>query len=172
MMDNELTSVLGWGIYLKQEGDEPMTMRRRERRPHRISVWFAILCSVAFFGAINYCNLEAFAAHLPQTHELDHAVTAEHHDEESSMPAHHHDENSVACCSAIQAIAASRVDFHLASTAVGQLHPLVLQSSWLASLLEPSHTASGLSPPAREPTPARPFYRTTFANHAPPVSLA
>ena len=132
----------------------------------------AIVCSVAFLGAINYCNLETFAAHSTQSHDTHQSAATEHHDEESSTPAHHHDEGSVACCAAIQALATSKSDFNLASNLVWQLHPLVLHSLQLASFLAPSRTESGLSPPTREPPQTRPFYRTTFASHAPPIFLA
>ena len=138
-----------------------MTTRRAEYRK-RFMAWIAVGCSVAFVGASNYCNLEAVAAH-PAGHQ---------HDEESSTPAHHHEEGAGVCCSAMQAITTSKFDCHLASSPAWQLPPLALQSVWLVSFLEPSRTTSGLSPPAREPTPARPFYRTAFASHAPPVCLA
>jgi hypothetical protein len=149
-----------------------MIMRRKEKRQHRTNVWFAILCSVAFFGAVNYCNLEAFAAHPTQSHDAHQSASTEHPEEGSSAPTHHHDEDSVSCCAAMQALATSKSDFNLASSPAWQLHPVALQSSWLASFFEPSRTASGLSPPTREPPPARPFYRTTYANHAPPACLA
>ncbi len=147
-------------------------MRRRQGRQKRITAWYAVVCSIAFLGASNYCNLEACTAHSTHAHDAQHAATAQPHDEDSSTPAHHHDENSTICCSAMQAIAASTFDFHLASRPAWPFHSPTLQSSWLASLLKPSRTASGLSPPAREPTPANSFYRTTYANHAPPVHLA
>jgi hypothetical protein len=150
----------------------PMTMRRRAGRQQHISAWGAVVCSVAFFGAGNYCTLEAFAAQPSQACETPHAAIPEHHDEGPSAPTHHSDAGAVACCSAMQAIAASRVDFRLTPTPAWQLHPFALQPSRFVSLLEPSRTANDLSPPPREPTPARPFYRTTFASHAPPVSLA
>jgi len=138
----------------------------------RISRWCSVLCSLAFFGAVNYCTIEAFAAHPAQHHDAHQSASTDHHDEESSTPTHHHDENSASCCAAMQALATSRSDFNLASSPAWHLQPLPLQSSWTTALLEPSRTASGLSPPAREPTPARPFYRTTYASLAPPVRLA
>ena len=151
---------------------QTMITRRGGKRPQRIRTWFAILCSVAFIGAVNYCNLEVFAAHPTQSHDAHQSASTGHHDEDSSAPAHHHDEDSVSCCAAMQALATSKPDFNLASSPAWQPHPFALQSSWLASFLESSRTASGLSPPTREPPPARPFYRTTYANHAPPVRLA
>lgn len=149
-----------------------MTTYPRNGQERRTSIWFAILCSVVFIGAVNYCNIEVFAAHPAQHHDAHQSTSTEHHDEDSSAPTHHRDESSVSCCAAMQALAASKSDFNLASSPAWQLQPLALQSSWLASFLEPSRTASGLSPPAREPTPARPFYRTTYASLAPPVRLA
>lgn len=149
-----------------------ITCRRGTRR-NSIRAWFAILCSVAFFGASHYCNLEAFAAHPAHSESARHAASSAHHDDESSStPADHHEDESVACCAAMQAVTTPKVDFHLASSPAWPLHPLALESSLIPSLLEPSRTPSGLRPPAREPPPVRPFYRTTFANHAPPASLA
>ena len=142
------------------------------KRYHVLHTGIAFSAAVAFLAAINYCNLEAFAAHPTQSHDTHQSAAAEHHDEKSSTPAHHHEEGSVSCCSAIQAIATPESNFNLASSPAWQFQPLVLQSVWVVSFLEPSRPTSGLSPPAREPTPSRPFYRTTYANHAPPVCLA
>ena len=149
-----------------------MTMCRRGKQPQRIRAWFAILCSVAFFGAINYCNLEAFAAHPTQSHDAHQSASTGHHEEDSSAPTHHHDEDSVSCCAAMQALATSKSDFNLASHPAWQRYPLALPSLRLVSFLTAFRTASGLSPPVREPPSARPFYRTTYANHAPPARLA
>lgn len=149
-----------------------MTTHPRSRRQPRTSTWFVILCSVAFIGAVNYCNIEVFAAHPAQHHDAHQAASTEHHDEDSSAPTHHHDEDSVSCCAAMQALVTSKSDFSLASSSAWQLHPLPLPSLRLASFLVSSRTVSGLSPPAREPTAVRLFYRTTYANHAPPVRLA
>ena len=140
------------------------------RKP--LSRWLPIVCSVAFLGAINYCTLEALAAHPAQSHDSHPSASTKHHDDESSTPAHHHDQDSVSCCLAMQAVVTSKIPFHPTSNLAGQLHPWVLQSAWPGSRLENTCTANGLSPPTREPTPARPFYRTTFASHAPPVYLA
>jgi len=149
-----------------------MTTRRSGKR-QPIRVWFAVVCSVAFFGASNYCNLEAFTAHSAHGESSHHAAAPTHHDEESSSaPVNHHEDESAACCAAMQAVTTPKADFYLTSSSAWQLHPLVVESSWITSLLEPSRTASGLSPPVREPPPARPFYRTTFASHAPPAYLA
>ena len=132
----------------------------------------AVVCSFAFLAASNYCNLEAFAEpthHHPSSHQ---SASAEHHEDGASTPSNQHEEHSVFCCSAMQAVVASRLSYQLASSSVWQLHPLILESVWLVSVFAPTRTASGLSPPTQESPPARPFYRTTFASHAPPVSLA
>ena len=148
-----------------------MTMRWNERQTS-LNTWMAVVCSAAFLGASNYCNLEAFTAHLTRCHETHQSAATKDHDEESSIPTHHHDEGSVACCAAMQALATSKSEFNPASHLTWQLYPLAPHSLQWASFLAPSRAASGLSPPAREPTPARPFYRTTFASHAPPICLA
>lgn len=136
------------------------------------SPWFGILCSVAFFGASNYCNLEAVAAHPAHSERSHHATASEHQDNDaSSTPAHDHEDASDACCAAVQAVTSPKIAFHLTSNLAWQLHPLMVRASWLTSLLDPIRAASGLSPPPREPTSVRPFYRTTYANHAPPVRL-
>ena len=145
-------------------------MRRVVEQRKAIYAWTAIVMSVAFFWAMNYCNVEAFTAHSPDSQTSDQTAPAERHDGDSPAPNHRNE--AVMCCTAIQAIMASRFEFQLSSSATWQLHPLVPQSLWLVSLLEPSRTTSGLSPPTREPTPAGPFYRTTFASHAPPAYLA
>ena len=149
-----------------------MTRRRREGRQQRSRAGLALLCSVAFLAASHYCNLEAFAAPPTQSDDTHQSASAEHHDGDSSAPTHHDDEDSVSCCAAMQALAISKSDFNLASHPAWQFHPLALHSLRLASFLTPSRTASGVSPPVRDPPPARPFYRTTFANHAPPAHLA
>ena len=115
----------------------------------------ACLCSVAFLLANQYCALEAFA---------------EHHDEHAPAVPGHHDE-AVQCCAVMQAVVASRANLHVASSPAWQLHPLAFESVFV-SVFEPTYAASGLSPPTQESPPAKPFYRTTFASHAPPVHLA
>lgn len=149
-------------------------MTRRSERRGRVRAWVAGVCSVAFVGAVNYCDLEAFAACPAHTDDSHHAAEpAHHHGESPATPASHHEQESLTCCAAMQAVTAPKVAFQLASSPAWRLQPLVLGSSWITSLLEPSRPASGVSPPTREPPPpARPFYRTTYANHAPPVCLA
>lgn len=156
------------------------------------SAWFAVVCSAAFFAVSNHCNLEALAAHpvsseschraadraaIEAAKEVPHAAghaasSARGHSRTSSAPAHPGKNNSVTCCAAMQAVTAPKADFRLASNSAWQLALPALQPAWLAAFLEFSRTASGLSPPAYEPIPARPFYRTAYANHAPPRFLA
>ena len=151
-----------------------MTIRLREKRQQYANGWIAIACSLAFLGATNYCNVEAFAEQSSSHHDTHQAASANHHhDEKTPSPAQHHDTDcSVTCCSAMQAVVVPQQQYRLAASLTWHLQDLALESQWLASFVEPSRTASGLSPPAREPTPAKPFYRTTFANHAPPICLA
>ena len=142
----------------------PMTKRFTVPQLMRPFAWIA---AGAFLLAANYCICEAFSSDAHEEASHQHAP-AGHHDEQA--PASH--TQSDPCCAAMQAATTPKVDFQLASSPAWQLQPLVLESSWITALLEPSRTASGLSPSAREPTPTRPFYRTTYANHAPPVRLA
>ena len=121
-----------------------------------LNTLLACLCSVVFLLASQYCALEAFA---------------EHHDEHAPAAPGHHDEAGQ-CCAAMQAVVVSRANIHIASSPAWPLHPLALESVWLVSIFEPSHAATGLSPPTQASPQARPFYRTTFASHAPPVYLA
>ena len=135
--------------------------------------WRAVFISLALFGAMNYCTFEAFGA--PPTHHgrACHAASLEHHGDKSSPPpARHHEGGSLACCAAMQAIAAAPLDVHLASVTTRFLHGLASGVLGGAAVRASVRTARGVSPPLREPTPVQPFYRTTFANHAPPVCIA
>ena len=133
----------------------------------------AALGSLALFGAVNYCTFEAFVAQ-PTDHERTcHAASAAHHGgDSSSLPVHHHQGASLACCAAMQAIAASRLEGPRAATPTHPLHLLASGVWGGAAVRESTRPARGVSPPRQEPAPVQPFYRTTFANHAPPARLA
>ena len=142
-----------------------MVKRHTLTYPPQFSACLAIVCSVAFVLASNYCNIEALAGD-----GAHHETTGEHHNE--NAPASGHDEATV-CCDALQAVLASKLDVRLCPVTSWLSHPLALKSLRPDALLvEAAHLATGLSPPTREPTPRTPFYRTTFASHAPPVRLA
>ena len=148
-------------------------MMRRRTRFQALTLGRAVLVSIALFGAMNYCAFEAFGA--PPTHHARacHAASPEPHEgDSSSLPAHQHNGASLACCAAMQAIAVSRLEAPVASTAIRFLPRLASAVLGGAAVHEEAHAARGISPPPREPTPVQPFYRTTFANHAPPACLA
>lgn len=134
--------------------------------------WLALVCSVGFLGAAQHCTLEAFASHPTEHHGAQHVSAGAQPHEESSAPAQHDQECTVSCCAAMQAVVTSTIDWQPAWHPAGHLRLAVLRSPQLEASLKLARTMSGLSPPPREPTPARPFYRTTFASHAPPVVLA
>ena len=143
------------------------------RRVSALKLGLAVLGSVAFVGAANYCTLEAFETQSAHHERACHTGSAEQQgDESSSTPAHHHEGASLACCAAMQAIAASRLDVHLASPTTRLLHELAGGVLGGAAVRESARIARGVSPPPQAPMPVQPFYRTTFANHAPPVRLA
>ena len=140
--------------------------------PPALHLGLALLGSVAFFGAGNYCTLEAFQAPPAHHERVCHAGSAAHHaDESSPQPAHHHEGGS-RCCVAMQAIAASRLDVHLASPATRLLHALTHERLGSVYVRAAARLARGVGPPLRAPMPAQPFYRTAFASHAPPVCLS
>ena len=128
----------------------------------RVLAWVA---GTAFLLATHYCICEAFSSsrgHVDSSHQ--HAP-ASHHDE---SPSNHEDDP---CCATLQAV----VTPHSALLVAGPqllFQEVPLQAANIVRLADLSFAPTGLSPPAREPTSARPFYRTTFASHAPPIHLA
>ncbi len=133
----------------------------------RLLAWVA---GGAFVLATNYCLCEALSRHTHQdalgaSHQ--HAPVG-HHDEK--VPASH--TQSDPCCSTLQAVVTPQTGVMLsgASGPFFQDVPLLVVAH--VKYADLSLAPSGLSPPARVPTPARPFYRTAFASHAPPGSLA
>ena len=132
-----------------------------------VSARTAIVVSFTFLTATNYCSLEAFAEHVESSHHHEEA-SPRSHDEGSSIPDHDQD----SCCATLQAIVTPTTNLHLVHPSAAALSFLALSTSGTTTLIDVAHVASGLSPPAREPTPTVPFYRTTFASHAPPIFLA
>jgi hypothetical protein len=128
----------------------------------------AAVAAFAFLLAINYCVCEAFSA--------DHA-----HNEPAQQhsPAGHHDDNtptsqdqSDPCCATLQAVVFSPGTFQVASSTTTVLPSVVSLGAEITLRTQLATVSNGLSPPARAPTPRLPFYRTTYANHAPPARLA
>jgi len=128
----------------------------------RFTAWFA---SGAFLLATNYCVCEAFSGDHAHAESSHHHAPAGHHDESPSD--HEYDP----CCSTLQAVVTPHSNLLLTAGSQLLFQEVPLQSANVARVASLSLAPSGLSPPAREPTPTRPFYRTTFANHAPPVRL-
>jgi len=120
----------------------------------------------AFFLAVNYCACEAVAHEHPDQASSHQHAPAGHHDESPS------NEEYNPCCTNLQAIVTPQLSLHLATISHQLFQAIALPVADAVSLADLSLAPSGLSPPAREPTTPRPFYRTTFASHAPPVSLA
>ena len=128
---------------------------------------FAWIAAGAFVLAANYCICEAFSSDAHEKASHQHAP-AGHHDEEP--PASH--TQSDPCCATLQAVLPTLSHLPLPLASHSLLSDLTVQSVDVLGLADLSFAPTGLSPPAREPTPARPFYRTTYANHAPPAHLA
>ena len=131
------------------------------------SPWIAMGCCVTFLLATSYCSVEALLTHSAQDEHASHHQPTDHHDEDSRTPSH---DQATTCCVTLQAVLASKVEFSLYR--VAGIPSVDFESLRPATLIALSRFAHGLSPPTREPPPARPFYRTTFASHAPPVQLA
>ena len=134
------------------------------------SRWVPIVAWVvggAFVVATHYCVCEALNsdhAHADRSHE--HAPGG-HHDETPSNNAYD------PCCATLQAVVTPQASLLLFAPGSQTLfQEIPLQSNNVARFVDVPLAPSGLSPPAREPTPTQPFYRTTFASHAPPVCLA
>lgn len=127
-----------------------------------LTAWIA---GGAFLLASNYCAGEAFSSSHGHTDSSHQHAPASHHDESSS---NHEDDP---CCATLQAV----VTPHSTLLAAGPqllFQEVPLQAAQIVRLIDLSFAPTGLSPPARAPAPSRPFYRTTYANHAPPVCLA
>ncbi len=125
----------------------------------------AVLCSFTFWAATNYCNLEALAAHPAQGEDSgQHHPAAGHHPGAVPTP---DDEDSL-CCATLHAVPVTKVD--MTPKSLSQWIDPVTVVLGRDVLTTRSRSTIGWSPPERGPTP-EPFYRTTYANHAPPVFL-
>ncbi len=145
----------------------------KSRVPHQpLLALIAAFSAVAFFLASNYCNVEAFVPHAHPEESPSHAAADRHDPHGDSTPNHDNHDETTFCCDTIQAITASRFDVQLHPITNWILTSLELKSIWVDSLIGLPGLASGLSPPARAPTPTVPFYRTAYASLAPPAHLA
>ena len=147
---------------------------RKDHRSHNVVAWTSFACAFIFLVAGSYCNLEAFIPHSHSDSPTHHGSAAEHHEHPASVPSHddHEQEASDICCEAIKTVVVPTVTLELPQFAHELLHPYVAVAVWSGAFVESHRLATGLSPPTRAPTAQQPFYRTTFASHAPPVSLA
>lgn len=141
--------------------------KQRRARQTQVCAWIAM---VAFSVAINYCAWEAFATPPAQNESSHHHETSDHHPE-GEHPTESHDEVA-GCCETLQAIITSKLDTTAGVVVTQPLDHPRFNVRPLVSLLESSCSTSGRPYPAREPPQERPFYRTTFASHAPPAFLA
>jgi hypothetical protein len=127
----------------------------------------AVLCSFAFWAATNYCNLEALAAHPAQSeNSSQHHSVDDHH---GVVPTPGGEE--ALCCETLHAVLVSKVDVTPKSL-LQRTDPVTIEALGRDILFASPRSAIGWSPPERGPTPPTPFYRTTYANRAPPVCLA
>lgn len=131
----------------------------------RLIVW---VMGGAFLLATNYCICEVFTNHTHADASHQHAADGHHHDEGSPTSNTQYDP----CCATLQALVPIRSAGHLIDVSDQTVRTAALPVVHFAHVADLSKAPSGLSPPAREPTTTRPFYRTTYANHAPPVYLA
>ena len=129
----------------------------------------AVVAVFTFLLATNYCVCEAFTGDHAHAESSHHHASAGYHDEQTPTSQDQHD----VCCSTLQAVISSSGTLQVASLTPTGLLPFVLSlSSKSTPRAQVAAVLSGLSPPTQVPPPRLPFYRTTFANHAPPVHLA
>lgn len=122
----------------------------------------ALASSFAFLLATNYCNLEAFAAHPAHSeNSSDHHSAGDHH---GAAPT---SDDEALCCETLHAVPVSKVDV-TPNTLIRWVNLATVEIAERDVLIPPARSSIGWSPPERGPTPAAPFYRTTYANHAPP----
>jgi len=120
----------------------------------------------AFLLATNYCICEAFShTHTDSSHQHS---SSGHRDESTPTPEQGYDP----CCTTLQAIVTPQASLLLAGTWQPFFQHATLPVVDDVRSADLSLAPSGLSPPARAPTPSRPFYRTIFASHAPPAHLS
>lgn len=137
------------------------------RRHKGFFAYTTLACGAIFLWAIIYCQLDAFVPHPGESSHQE--ASAEHQD--GTLPTPGHDEASLHC-NTVQSLIALKFDVLLNPVTAQPFQATALESLQPDAFGEPFRLASGLSPPTRAPTPRTPFYRTTYANHAPPVRLA
>jgi len=137
-------------------------------RQRLLMTGITMAAATSFLLAANYCACEALTGSHP------HSAGAHHHQQAAG---HHHREDGHSsdgradpCCSMLRAITTPS-----ANLLVATFSPTLFRDC-AAEVVQPigwsalTHASTGLSPPARAPTPHLPFYRTTFAGRAPPSS--
>ena len=129
----------------------------------------AIAAAATFLLAANCCAYEALAHERPHSDGTPYHEAAEHHHHEDRTPS---DDQHDPCCSTLQAIVAPQVNLHLTLPSQDLFPGPAAEAVEAITFVGLIRVSTGLSPPAREPTPCRPFYRTAFASHAPPICLA
>jgi len=126
----------------------------------------AVILGIALVTATQCCTLEALGAHAASPDHSHQQEATDHHGNSPSPGK----SQEVLCCFALQAIdTATSVSIRLGTLNPRILRPLAFCTPRIDTSFELTRIANGLSPPAREPTLHRPFYHTTFANHAPPL---
>ena len=124
------------------------------KRHKFLVVGCTLVAAFTFLIGTNYCVYEE--------------LVQGHHERDSQ----HSDDQFDPCCSTLQAIALSPLNLFLAQAPPSILHALALLLVEESPSVALAYAPTGLSHTARAPTPHAPFYRTTFAPHAPPLSLA
>ncbi len=140
---------------------DSVTMSKALKCHKQLFPWFAVVSALTFLCATNYCAVEALAEG-PIHHE---GPSGHSHNEGVPTPK----DQSDPCCSTLQAVVTPPFNLLIVAGPQPLFQEVPLQSPNGVRVADLSLAPSGLSPPARAPTPARPFYRTTFASHAPPV---
>lgn len=125
-----------------------------------------VIISIAFLVAASYCTFEMLPGFANQS-KVPHHHDGSHQDHDHNFPAPGNDDG-VTCCFTLQTSLASKLNIWFGSVST-QLFPFfALSTPELNFVIGPFREAVGLGSPTLEPIPTRPFYLTTFANHAPP----
>jgi hypothetical protein len=144
---------------------DEVTMFRALRRNGLLVPSIAALAAFAFLLAINYCVCEAFSADHAHNEPAQQHSPAGHHDDH--IPTSEDQANP--CCATLQAVIFSRGILQVASSTPTLLPSIASLGVEITLRTQLATVPSGLSPPAQALPPRLPFYRTTYANHAPPV---
>lgn len=141
-------------------------MLQRFRRQRVLISCIVAAAAASFLLAANYCSCEALMDGHSGRAGAHHHDRAGHHDHDGDQPSN---DRSDPCCSTLHAIPTPLA--RLLLTTPSQTLLLRLPASAVAPLALAllTQAPTGLSPPAPAPWPQRPFYRTTFASHAPPA---